>query len=282
MKISQLARRIITRDLCAQFKTATMALWSGRKPLTKVAALDAAYGGDRCIGGHAEFGECADGQVRLQFYTPHNVPVRIGSEVPMDAEDSISEYEKSFCVSHEISPGNFFHDSTGRGSLGTSLARIWSAQCHPVEFGGAPTKRPVTMDTFVKDSQTGARRLKRCDEHYSKKVSELWYSLRFAIEADQIRGLPEEVMNELCMRQWDRVANDKIEVESKQEMKLRTRKSPDLGDWASIILEGARQLGFEIKRLGNELQSGEDGVNWLDEWQSQHENALRSKELTHV
>jgi hypothetical protein len=200
----------------------------------------------------------------------------------MDAEDSISEHESTFCKEREIPPENFYHDSTGRGSLGTSLARIWSPACNPVEFGGAPTKRPVTMDTFVTDMQTKVRRLKRCDEHYSKFVSELWYSLRFAIEADQIRGLPEEVMNELCMRQWDRVSHDRIEVESKEEMKLRTRKSPDLGDWAAIILEGARRLGFQIKRLGNELQSDEDGVNWLDEWQSKHEKWLRSKELSRV
>lgn len=280
MKISQLTRRVITRDLCRQFKTSENAVWMGRGELTKVAALDAAYGGDRCIGGHAEFGECSDGKIRLQFYPPHNVPVRVGTDKPMDAEDSISEYESAYCKAREIKPENFFHDSTGRGSLGTSLARIWSAACHPVEFGGAPTKRPVTMDTFVMDMQTRVRRLKRCDEHYSKRVSEYWYSLRFAIEADQIRGLPEDVMNELCMRQWDRVAHDKIEVESKIDMKLRTRKSPDLGDWAAIILEGARQLGFQIKRLGNELQSEDDGVNWLDEWQKTHETALRSKQLT--
>lgn len=280
MKISQLARRVITRDLCRQFKTAEKAVWSGRGKLVRLAALDAAYGGDRCIGGYAEFGECSDGQTRLQFYPPHNVPVRIGTDKPMDAEDSISEFESAFCKAHDVPPEQFFHDSTGRGSLGTSLARIWSAACHPVEFGGAPTKRPVTMDTFTKDAQTGARRLKRCDEHYSKFVSELWYSLRFAIEADQIRGLPEDVMNELCMRQWDRVAHDKIEVESKAEMKLRTRKSPDLGDWSVIILEGARRLGFQIKRLGNDLQDEDEGVNWLEAWQKQHETALRSKELT--
>lgn len=280
MKISQLSRRIITRDLCRQFKTAEKAIWSEKAKLVKVAALDAAYGGDRCIGGHAEFGECSDGKVRLQFYPPHNVPVKVSTGEPMDAEDSISHYESNYCKQQNIDPHNFFHDSTGRGSLGTSLARIWSAHCNPVEFGGAPTKRPVTMDTYVIDGQTRQRRLKRCDEHYSKLVSELWYSLRYAIEADQIRGLPEDVMNELCIRQWDRVANDKIEVESKLDMKLRARKSPDLGDWAAIILEGARRLGFEIKRLGNELQSEDEGFNWLDEWQRNAEKLIRSKELS--
>lgn len=257
MKISQLSRRVITRDLCRQFHAADEVIWDGSETPIKVAALDAAYGGDRCVGGYAEFGKCVDGQIRLLFHPPHMVPVRASTGAPMDVEDMISDYEASYCKENGILPENFFHDSTGRGSLGTSLARIWSSACHPVEFGGAPTKRPVTNDTFVLDRETQMRRLKRCDEHYSKFVSELWYSLRYAIESDQIRGLPEDVMNELCLRQWKRVGQDKIEVESKVDMKLRARKSPDLGDWAAIILEGARRLGFQIERLpsGEEKQS---------------------------
>ncbi len=257
MKISQLSRRIITRDLCKQFHTAGEAVWSGDE-LTKICALDAAYGGDRCVGGHAVFGKCFDGKIRLQFFPPHVVPMRVKTEAPMAEEDSISEYEKEYCTGHSIPPENFYHDSTGRGSLGTSLSRIWSSGCNPVEFGGSPSKRPVTMDTFVDDKATGERRLKRCDEHYSKFVTELWYSLRYAIEADQIRGLPEDVMNELCMRQWERVRDDKIEAESKIEMKERTRKSPDLGDWAAIILEGARRKGFQISKLGNAMPETPD------------------------
>lgn len=281
MKISQLSRRVITRDLCRQFHAQDQATWLG-EALTKIAALDASYGGDRCVGGHAEFGKCSDGKIRLQFYPPHIVPVRVSkTDDPMAEEDQISDYEREYCKSRNISPENFFHDSTGRGSLGTSLARKWSAQCNPVEFGGAPTKRPVTLDTYLTDNKTGIKRLRLCDEHYDRFVTELWYSLRFAIEADQIRGLPEDVMNELCMRNWE-LKKEKIAVETKEEMKLRTRKSPDLGDWAAIILEGARRLGFQITKLGNELQSDDEGVNWLDEWQSSHEKAIRSKQLTRV
>lgn len=280
MKISQLSRRVITRDLCRQFHTSENAIWASDAKLVKVGALDAAYGGDRCVGGHAEFGKCVDGQMRLQLYPPHIVPVRVAkTDNPMVEEDQISDYERDYCKARGVTPENFFHDSTGRGSLGTSLSRKWSALCNPVEFGGSPTKRPVTMDTFVIDQVTRIKRLKRCDEHYIKFVTELWYSLRFAIEADQIRGLPEDVMNELCMRNWEDI-NGKKCLETKEEMKLRARKSPDLGDWAAIILEGARRLGFEIKRLGNDLQDDDEGVNWLDEWQSSHEKLLRSKELS--
>jgi hypothetical protein len=65
------------------------------------------------------------------------------------------------------------------------------------------------------------------------------------------------------MRQWDRVQNDKIEVESKIEMKKRTRKSPDLGDWVAIILEGARRRGFKIGNLSN---GQEETKNVMMEW----------------
>jgi hypothetical protein len=279
MKISQLSRRVITRDLCRQFHAQDDVVWRGTN-ITRLAGLDASYGGDRCVGGYAEFGECSDGQIRLMFHPPHIVPVRVSkSDTPMAEEDQISDYEKNFCQTHDVPPQNFFHDSTGRGSLGTSLSRKWSSACNPIEFGGAPTKRPVTMDTFIVDKKTNIKRLKRCDEHYVKFVTELWYSLRFAIEADQIRGLPEDVMNELCMRNWEEI-NGKKSVETKEDMKDRTRKSPDLGDWAAIILEGARRLGFQIAKLGNELQNDDEGVNWLDEWQKQHETALRSKQLS--
>lgn len=278
MKISQMSRRVITRDLCRQFHAQEDAVWDGDSPITKVGATDAAYGGDRCVGGHAEFGKCIDGKVRLQFYPPHIVPVRVGTGTPMAEEDSISAYEKKYFESNNVPPENYGHDSTGRGSLGTSLARLWSVNCNPIEFGGAPSKRPVTTDTYTIDRTTGQRRLKRCDEHYSKRVSELWYSLRYAIEADQIRGLPEDVMNELCMRQWDRVKDDKIEVESKIDMKERTRKSPDLGDWASLILEMARRRGFEISRLGGEPKK-QTGESWLTKAHESYQSLLKSREL---
>jgi len=280
MKISQMSRRIITRDLCKQFHAQDSVIWSS-EPRTLIAALDSSYGGDRCVGGFGEFGKCIDGKTRLLIHPPHTVPIRPTTREPMAEEDQISKYEKEFCESYQIPPQNFFHDSTGRGSLGTSLARIWSPKCNPVEFGGKPSRRPVTMDTTTKDSQTGETRLKRCDEHYTKMVAELWYSLRYTIEADQIRGLPEDVMNELCMRNWDRGPNDKIDVETKLEMKERTRKSPDLGDWCCILLEGARRCGFLISKLGNEIPRS-TAPDWLEKQQKEYRELLTSRRLTHV
>lgn len=277
MKISQMSKRVITRDLCKQFNADSDAVWDG-SGTTSVAALDTSYGGDRCVGGDAEFGMCFDGKIRLQFHPPHIVPVKIKTDAPMAEEDSISDFEKEFCERKGIPPENFFHDSTGRGSLGTSLSRRWSSACNPVEFGGVASKRPVTMDTFVNDKVTGERRLKRCDEHYQFFVSELAFSLRFAIEADQIRGLTQEVIDELCLRNWERVANDKIRVESKLDLKKRIRRSPDLADWAAIILEGARRLGFQISKLSAAEEPQED---FYVEENEKLDSLLNEELLTH-
>lgn len=136
------------------------------------------------------------------------------------------------------------------------------------------------MDMWIIDKTTGLKRLKLCDEHYSKLVTEFWYSLRISIEADQIRGLHEDVMNELCMREWSRVTDSKIEAESKLDMKLRIRKSPDLGDWAAIILEGARRLGFVISKLGSNRETSDDD-NFFAEESKAWDDAIEAGLIKH-
>jgi hypothetical protein len=129
-------------------------------------------------------------------------------------EEQIAEFVKKHCEGRGIAPENVFYDATGRGSLGTAFGRIWSTSVNPVEFGGKPTDRPVANDLLVLE-KNGTRRLKRCDEHYSKFVTELWFSVRYTIEAGQFRGLTEDVIQEGCGREWKLVAGAKTEIESK-------------------------------------------------------------------
>lgn len=274
MKIGQMARRVLTREMCLKFKAMDDVVWASTGT-TKIGALDAAYGGDRCVGGHIEFGTEVGGKTVIYIHPPQVVPVRQGPN--MAPEDSIAEWVKVYCERNSISPENFFHDSTGRGSLGTALARIWSAQCNPVEFGGAPTERPVSLDMFIYDDKTRQRRLRTCREHYIKFVTELWFSVRYAIEAGQIRNLPEEVMEEGCMREWDK-KNDKIELETKLDMKERVGRSPDLMDWLSICVEGARRRGFQISKLSN-AESESRSLEWLKKLSVEQHQQEREKQL---
>lgn len=254
MKTGVLAHRVLTRDICQKFNTHKDVIWDGMKPLTRIYGLDAAYGGDRCVGGFIEFGVDIDGKVKLSVSEPHVIPIRIGTG--MTPEDQIAERVRVECEQNGIPPENMFHDATGRGSLGTALARLWSAQTNPIEFGGPASERPVCLDLFIFDTEVHARRLKKCSEHYIKFVTELWFSIRYAVEADQIRNLPEDVMEELCMRKWE-FFKDKYVLEpksgtgTKPGMKERTGRSPDLADWLSICVEGARRKGFNISRLAS-------------------------------
>lgn len=277
MKIAGLAKRVITRDLCREFNASGDCIWSGETTMVKISGLDASYGGDRMPLGYIEFGKCVDGKTRIKVHAPHLVSLKVKTSVPMDAETQIAHQVKADCEANSIPAENFFHDSTGRGSLGTALARVWSASCNPVEFGGVPTKRPVSNDIFIYDKEkVGVKRLMRCDEAYTNFVTELWYSIRLCIEADQIRGLPEDVMNELCMRRFE-VKNEKKKLETKEKFKEQYGFSPDLADWLAICVEGARRKGFQISKLS--APEPKKDYKWLDEMAAENKKLRESKSL---
>lgn len=265
------ARKVISREMCQNFGAHEKAIW-GSEHRTKVYAVDAAYGGDRCVAGWGEFGLDVNKKQILRVQMPKIIPISVKSGKL--AEDQISEFVLQHCAQDGIPPSAMFHDSTGRGSLGTAIARVWSADTNPVEFGGNPTERPVCSDLYIWDEELKSRRLKRCNEHYSKFVTELWFSVRYAIEGKQIRELPKEVMEEGCIREWKRVRGDKIEIETKEDTKERMGKSPDLFDWLSIVMEGARRLGFQIARLENDQRQKAEDYAWK-KWLREQANKLK-------
>jgi len=279
MKIGTLMRRVITRDMVIQFGAREDVIWANANRV-KIFALDAAYGGDRCVGGHGEFGLDIDQRSVLKLFPPEIVPIIVRGDIT--PEEQIAQWVKVYCERLGIPPENAFHDSTGRGTLGTALAREWSALCNPVEFGGAATPRPVSLDLYIYDPKLKKKRLKRCDEHYDRFVTELWWSVRLCTESRQLRGMTEEVMDEMAMREWDKVKENKIKIETKKEMKERVGRSPDLGDWASIVVEGARRRGFQIAKLGT-AENGTDGglLDALEKLQDQMRGINRSHALTH-
>jgi len=258
------SRRVITLTLCKQFGAMETPVWFDTNQ-TRIYAVDAAYGnvgGDRCVGGMIEFGRDATGsKIILAVGQPVIIPIQPRSDkIP---EDQIAQFVKEDCENQSIPPEHVFYDSTGRGSLGTSFARLWSANVNPVEFGGNPTGRPVCSELMTRDVKTGQMRLKRCDEHYSKFVTELWFSVRYVIESRQMRNMPVEVIDDGCAREWYMVKGDKIEIEPKEETKLRTNRSPDLMDWLCTAVEGARRLGFSIARMSD--QAPQLDIRWKDE-----------------
>lgn len=283
MKSGLTAHRVITKELCRQHKAFGDVVWKGEQRLV-IAALDAAYsgtGGDRCVLGHGEFGIDIDGVEMLKIFPPVVVPINMKMIVTKIAEDQIADYVKKYLSKNNVSITNLFYDSTGRGTLGSSFARIFGTMTPvPVEFGGSASRRPVRHDLYVME-KGGQKRLKRCDEHYSKFVTELWFSVRYLIECEQLRGLPEDVCAEGCMREYGLVAGNRIEVEKKEDTKERMGRSPDLFDWLATLVEGARQRGLKIKRLGIEFNQDNPDQQWLLDMHRRQQELMKSKSLNY-
>lgn len=282
MRIGTLARRVLTRRICDEGNVLeTDVTWMDGNRI-RVYFLDAAYGGDRCVAGWGEFGRCVDGKIRLLLHEPSIIPILVRTE--KEPEQQIAEYVRKDCEGLNIAPENMGHDATGRGSLGTFLARVWSAMTNPIESGGPPTDRPVSLDVFRIEIKNGqpTKRLTLCKEHYVKRVTEYWFSVRYAVQADQLRGMTQETSEEFCQREWDRVKDDKIELETKIDMKDRIGRSPDLADWAAGVLEMARRRGFQISKLANEPERQESALSALEELSRQRAKMERSKELNYA
>lgn len=269
MPRGQGARRVITRQLCLKHKAMEEPLWLNANR-TRIGALDAAYrgvGGDRCVFVELQFGENTERKNVLALIETIVLPIK---DDPLDpVEDQIANYVKDQCERRGIPPQNFGFDSTGRGSLMAAFARLWSPNVIPVEFGGSPTERPVANGIDM-----------ICKDYYSKFVSELWWAVRLVIEAEQFRGMTEDVMAEGSSREWTIVGKNKIEVEPKDKMKLKTGRSPDLFDSLVTGVEVARRLGFNIDKLSN--ASGRMNERWKRELRDRKQRLWRDHDLVHV
>lgn len=281
MKLNLAHSRVITRQLCKDHHAHDKATWKGTDR-TQVYYTDPAYGGgDRCTTGRAEFGESDSGGQILRVFAPRIVRINLAD--PRSPEDQIADSVKADLELYAINPQNAGYDSFGKGTIGYAYSRKMANRCPvPVDAGGMPTRRPVRADLFKKDEATGVKRLKRCDEHFSKFITEMWFAVRYVIEADQMRELPEDVMMEGCWREYYTVAGDKLEVEPKADMKERMGKSPDLFDWIAGIVEMARRAGFVIGKLGQIAVDVPEEPSWYDLEAAEYDKALKNMMLNHA
>lgn len=277
VKLGLAGMKVITIEICRQFKSFDAAVWNGSEKTTRIGYADIAYGGvggDRCVCGHLEFGHCVDGVVRMMFHPLVIVPVTIRED--MIPEDQIAVFIRRYMEQSNVPPEHFYFD--GRGSMAISFARLWSPLVNTVEFGGTPTERIAGPDIFYTDKKTNMRRPKTAKEHYSKFVSELWWSWRYAVESDQVRGLSVDAVLDAAPREWFTLSGDKIDIETKRDMKKRTGCSPDLADSIAIGIEGARRRGFTIAKLGV-VKNQEQKASYLQKLAAQHDSLLSSRKL---
>ena len=289
MPKGQGVKRVLTRQTCVKGGAMNEPVWlNGAR--TKMAALDASYravGGDRCVLVFGEFGNestppdlarsVGDGlinqppsaQTTKQIIAlTETLIVPITNKVKDEPEEQIARFVMAKCQDRGVPPENFFYDAGMRTSLVQSFSRIWSNQSNSIDFGGKPTKDPVSYDIDIP-----------ADEYYSKRVTQLWFQVRMVIEAAQMRGLTEEMMMEFCAREWGMVGQNKIEVEIKSKMKAKTGRSPDLADAWVALLHGAIKRGFVIRRLGQSVERFQRDDAWKRDLKKKAETFRKSGSL---
>ena len=262
-------RRVITRNFCLKFGAMEEPIWLDGNQ-TRIGFLDAAYrgtGGDRCVFGELRFGLNSERKQIMALMDTMVIPVKDG--LTGEPEDQIATQVREQCESRSIPPSQMFFDSTGKGSLMSAFARLWSPHVVPVEFGGKCSDRPVSTGIDVV-----------CRDYYSKFVTELWYSVRLVIECGQFRGMTEDVMMEGAMREWRVTSSNKIEVETKEDMKLKSGRSPDLFDALACGVEGARRLGFRIEKI-TERRANREENRWKRELKERAGELWRSHDLSY-
>ena len=241
-------------------------IWKNDKR-TRIGGLDASYSavgeGDRTIFIELQFGEGVNGEQLLAMVDVVLVPI-IASD-PEIPEDQVALFVKGQCEQRSIAPQNMFFDSTGRGTLMSAFARLWSPNVVPIEFGGKPTELVVSSDIRV----TGR-------EYFGKRVSQLWFGVAHTIQASQFRGMTEEVMLEGCAREWGFTGSNKIDIEPKALTKAKTGRSPDLFDALAVAVEGAVQRGFVIKR-----KVAPSAITHDDGWKNRFKDRMSRLEANH-
>lgn len=285
------SRRVLTRQMCIKFGALEKPDWLDANR-TRIGFLDAAYGGvggDRCIFGEIQFGQ---ENVPLNLDDAANAVI---NQVPMNRKrrqiialietvlvpvsqkmndlpcDQIVNFCRQQCESRMIPPENFYYDAGMRAALVQAFARLWSSNTNGLDFmGPAADDRKVSQDIDV-----------LCCDYYDNKITEVWYSVRMAVESGQFRGMTDGPLLEFCQREWEIVGKHKTKVQTKEKMKKATGRSPDEADAVAIGLYGAILKGFTIERLKSEFQAMRDD-RWKTALQNQSRQLWQSKALNHA
>lgn len=255
-------RRVISTELCRQRGATEPPAWASASQIKTVVGVDTAYtavGGDRSVLVELSWGPEVSGKIVMcPMAIPIIIPMKNIRGLP--AEDQIAEFCKEYCESRGIPPDMFGFDGSGRSSLTSSLARLWSPSVHAIEFGGQATERPL------------GSKIPNCRLKYDRFVSELWFASREIIDAGQMRGLTDPYIKEGCMREWVEKIGGRQSVVPKDVMKELLGYSPDIFDALVTAIEMARRKGFHILSGNPSTTTRPKTPDWIKQ---RHESARR-------
>jgi len=142
-------------------------------------------------------------------------------------------------------------DDTGEGGLCDILYREWSHHVQRIEFNGAASEEPVSLE----DSRPA-------HEFCKNKRTEMFLYARAALQSGQLKGIDQETAKEMCSIEVDD-SKPKVIIQSKVEYRANHGgHSPDRSDCLVILLEVARRKGFQLTAIG---QTATVAKEWTDD-----------------
>ena len=208
------------------------------EPPTKVAALDPSFSanGDRSI---LYFGYCGISKEGKKVVCFDHFEELV-EDVTNKQEPRAFQIARQFrdkCEAWGVLPRHAAYDASGGGApFGDVVDATWSRDVMRVQFGGKASDRHVSLT----DPTPG-------HERYANRVSELWWAGKELIRNKQLFGVSRDLVREMTERLYttEKGLGMRIRVETKQDMKSRIGKSPDLSDAAFILVELCRsRLGL--------------------------------------
>jgi hypothetical protein len=246
------SRTVISPALIEKFEAKKKAVWNANFRLG--AGLDPAFeGGDRCI---LRIGKCGM-DIRGKMVLSLEEKIKIG--LAAGTKDDPLHYQivrqvKEACVARDIPPNMVAIDSTGEGGgLLSIFHREWSAEVIGIEFGGGADANRRVSDTSMK----------KANEEYFNKVTQLWFQFRTLLMNGQIRGLDDDTAIEFCQRRW-RMVGRLMQAEPKSEMKERTRRSPDDADAVVVLSELFFRTVNDFRQSGLEITQDKRFEKWRE------------------
>jgi hypothetical protein len=225
------------------------------QPMVVLTSLDPSFtsGGDKSVRTVAEFGEDHTGKMVLLFKKQEPLYEDI-TKKDQPRNFQIAQQFKAKSEADHISPDRAAVDDTGAAAFGDIVHVVWDRRVVRVNFGGKASERPVSAE----NKQT------RACEVYANRVTELWCSIRAFMRAGQIRGISPDLGQELTSRKMKHIKSGAVlkqQVETKEDMRARTGKSPDAADSALILLELARSK-FHFRPAGKNNAPVNERRNW--------------------
>ena len=225
-----LAPTVLNETLIEKFHARDKGRWETDQ-FVYGAGIDPAFStdGDHCVFYPFRIGRDVNGRRIVEFLKAHVLNYEIGTG--QDMTYNLCEKISTLCREIGIPVSNLAIDITGaqrvladviEKELGRGLLRV--------EFGGAASSLPISSE----DPRAG-------NEEYRNRVTELWFNVREFVEHDQVRGLGDEACLQFCQRYLLKKDLKMTCVETKTDMKSRTKRSPDHADAVACAIALAKE-----------------------------------------